>query len=259
MVKTLAGKYGLIIGGNSGLGYASAQKLAANGMNLILVYRDARMNQEKNDHKFAELEEQGVRILTINTDATREKKIDTALEQIREFLGAEKLHLSLHSLSRGNLKSMTGDDRLTTDDFLQTINSMGVNLYTWCERLQKQNLLQTGSRILSFTSEGSTRPMESYAAVSAAKATLEAITRNLAKEYGKLGITANCIQAGVTVTDSLQRIPNSEELIKASKERNPMKKLTTPEQVGDVVYLMCLPESSWINGTVIKVDGGESL
>ncbi len=259
MVNPLAGKYGLIIGGNSGLGYASADKLARSGMNLILVYRDARMNADTNDVKFNKLRNYGIELLTLNTDATRADKIDQSLEEIKGFLNSSSLHVFLHSLSRGNLKPMTGENRLTVDDLAQTINSMGINLYAWCDKLVSHDFLKSGARILSFTSEGSSRPMKSYAAVSAAKATLEAITRNLALEYGDKGITANCIQAGVTITESLGRIPNHEQLIENAKQRNPSGYLTTPEKVADVVYLMCLPESSWINGTVIKVDGGESL
>ncbi|MEQ8240497.1 MAG: SDR family oxidoreductase [Cyclobacteriaceae bacterium] len=54
-------------------------------------------------------------------------------------------------------------------------------------------------------------------------------------------------------------IPNSDKLIKESIERNPYKRLTTPEDVANVVYLLCKPEADWINGTLIHVDGGEHL
>jgi enoyl-[acyl-carrier-protein] reductase (NADH) len=98
-----------------------------------------------------------------------------------------------------------------------------------------------------------------YAAVSVAKAALEAIARSIALEYGSSGITANCIQAGVTDTLSLRRIPGVETLLERSLERNPTNRLTTPQDVANVVYLLCRPESQFINGTIIKVDGGESL
>ena len=81
----------------------------------------------------------------------------------------------------------------------------------------------------------------------------------MAVEFAPLGIRANCIQAGVTDTFSLSLIPNYEELKNHALQRNPNNELTTPEKVAGVVYLLCKKEAGWINGTIIKVDGGESL
>ncbi|MEP1854940.1 SDR family oxidoreductase, partial [Nonlabens ulvanivorans] len=91
------------------------------------------------------------------------------------------------------------------------------------------------------------------------EATLEAINRSMAIEFATSQITCNCIQAGVTDTDSLKRIPMYEALKKMSLKRNPNHRLTQPEDVANVVYLLALKESQWITGNVIKVDGGESL
>ena len=74
-----------------------------------------------------------------------------------------------------------------------------------------------------------------------------------------LGITANCIQAGVTDTESLQMIPGSDALKEQALMRNPFKRLTVPEDVANAVYLLTKDEAKWINGTVLKVDGGEHL
>ncbi len=120
-------------------------------------------------------------------------------------------------------------------------------------------LFASDARIISFTSEGNTKAWKNYAAVSAAKTALEAITRNIALEFAPYGIKANCIQAGVTDTASLRAIPGS-ELIKAhSLLRNPFKRLTLPQDVANVVYLLSKDEAAWINGTIIPVDGGEHL
>jgi len=101
--------------------------------------------------------------------------------------------------------------------------------------------------------------MKSYAAVSAAKASLEAITRNIAHEFAEFGMRANCIEAGVTDTPSLRMIPNSDQIIHIAKKRNPFKRLTKAEDVANVVYLLSKDEAAWINGTVIQANGGEHL
>ena len=121
------------------------------------------------------------------------------------------------------------------------------------------DLFATDARIISFTSEGNSKAWRSYAAVSAAKVTLEAISRNMALEFAPFGIKVNCIQAGVTDTTSLRMIPGSEQIIKHTLKRNPNKRLTTPEDVANAVYLLTKDEAAWITGTVIPVDGGEHL
>jgi enoyl-[acyl-carrier protein] reductase III len=259
MVEEFKDKYALILGGSSGLGYASALKLAQHGMNLIIFYRAARMQMEQIEARFDVLRSYDIQLVTINSDATREDQLEQNLSKIEDFLKGRKISVLLHSISKGNLKPLTGTQTLTTNDFQQTIHSMGISLYSWTKALFDTNLFAQPAKILSFTSEGSTKPMKSYAAVSAAKAVLEAINRSIAIEFAPHQITSNCIQAGVTDTLSLSMIPMYEELKVASLKRNPHQELTTPERVANTVYLMSREEASWITGTIIKVDGGESL
>ena len=156
---------------------------------------------------------------------------------------------------------MISEDKpmLQTDDFNLTINAMAISLYDWTKSLFEAQLFANDTRIISFTSEGNTKAWQNYAAVSAAKVTLEAITRNIALEFAPFGIRANCIQAGVTDTASLRMIPGSEQLKAHSLKRNPFKRLTQPEDVANAVYLLCKDEARWINGCVIPVDGGEHI
>jgi enoyl-[acyl-carrier protein] reductase I len=148
---------------------------------------------------------------------------------------------------------------LQTDDFQLTIQAMGISLYDWTNAIFEARLFSDDARVISFTSEGNTKAWKNYAAVSAAKVTLEAITRNIALEYAPFGIRANCIQAGVTDTASLRMIPGSDEIKKHSLLRNPFNRLTLPEDVANVVYLLSKDEAAWINGTIITVDGGEHI
>jgi enoyl-[acyl-carrier-protein] reductase (NADH) len=79
----------------------------------------------------------------------------------------------------------------------------------------------------------------------------------MAIELSKYGLKTNLIQAGISDTPSMKRIPASEKLIEMSIERNPLGRMTKPADVANVIYLLCTDEASWINGSVIHVDGGE--
>jgi enoyl-[acyl-carrier protein] reductase III len=140
-----------------------------------------------------------------------------------------------------------------------TLQNMAISLYDWTKEIFKANLFAADARILAFTSEGSAKAWKHYGAVSAAKAALEAIMRNIALEFAPYGLRANCIQAGVTNTQSLQKIPGSAQLLEHAIKRNPFKRITTPADIANVVYLLCKDEAAWINGSVIPVDGGEHI
>ena len=148
---------------------------------------------------------------------------------------------------------------LTDADFRITFDAMALSLYDWTKVLVAAKLFASDTRIISFTSEGNTKALPNYSAVSVAKVALEALTRSIALEFAPIGIKANCIQAGVTMTKSLAMIPGYEEIKTNALKRNPNNRLTTPNDVANVVYLLTTDEAKWITGSVIKVDGGESL
>jgi NAD(P)-dependent dehydrogenase (short-subunit alcohol dehydrogenase family) len=79
----------------------------------------------------------------------------------------------------------------------------------------------------------------------------------MAVEFAKYGLTTNLLQAGITATPSLMRIPGSEKLVEYATTHNPSGRMTQPEDVANVVYLLCSDEAAWINGALIHVDGGE--
>ena len=256
MVKKTS-DWALIIGGSQGLGLASAKQLAHDGFNLIIIHRDFRTLLDKIEAEFNELRNLSVEVLTFNKDALKSETLDIIFDTIKTK--NIKIKVLLHSVAKGNLKSLVGDDSLNLEDYTRTIHAMGINFYEWSKALVESNQYAEHTKLLAFTSEGNKKPVFGYGAVSAAKVTLEAIMRQMALEFASLGFTSNCIQAGLTDTESFRKIPNSEKLKAFSLKRNPFKRLTTPEDVAKAVSLLADDKANWINGSVIPVDGGERL
>lgn len=262
MVKNDSNTWALILGGSSGLGLATAKKLARHGHNIIIVHRDRKADLQHIEAEFQTIASTGVGFKSFNIDAANaEKRKGTLLEIEKLLAGAAKIKVLVHSIAKGSLKPMWSKDglQLNNDDLQLTINAMALSLYDWTQSLVATNLFHDDTRIIAFTSEGNTKAWPGYAAVSTAKVTLEALTRNMALEFAPLGIKANCIQAGATETRAFTMIPGHEKIKEEALKRNPNKRLTTPEDVANAVYLLTLDEAKWITGTVIKVDGGESL
>lgn len=254
--------WALVLGGSSGLGLATAKKLALHGYNIIIVHRDRRADMDAIEPEFQEIKTTGVQLKTYNVDALHKEKRTLLVKGLSDSLPAdEKIKVLVHSIAKGSLKPMRSmeNETLSATDIRITFDAMALSLYEWTQDLLTIKLFALDSRIIAFTSEGHTRALPNYAAVSVAKVALEALVRNMALEFAPMGIRANCIQAGVTKTKSFEMIPNSELIATNALERNPNNRLTTPEDIADAAYLLTRDEAKWITGTVLKVDGGESL
>jgi enoyl-[acyl-carrier protein] reductase I len=261
--------WSLILGASSGMGLSVARKLASHGVNQILIHRDRRSAMDDVTEAFDEIKAQDVEVLSYNTDGLNSTKIDELIQEIKAATGVNSIKLLLHSISKGNLKLIapgTGDDHdeypsvyLSETDIALTTQAMSSSLLSWAQRLFNESMFTPNARIIGLTSEGDKRTWKGYAAVGIAKASLDALNKYLAVEMAEHGITSNIIQAGITKTPSLDMIPGSQRMLSEALERNPMGRLTQPEDVANAVFLLIQDEANWINGARIVVDGGESL
>ena len=162
----------------------------------------------------------------------------------------------------GSLKPYLGespDEELTQQQMDMTVDVMGNNLVYWVQDLFRRKMLGHGSRIYAMTSAGGHSVIPNYGAVSAAKAVMESHIRQLAYELMPFGITANAIQAGVTVTPGSSKIPGIEKLAEFARLRNPGGRLTTPQDVAQAIAALMSDKTHWLTGNVIRVDGGEDI
>lgn len=256
------GYWALILGGSSGFGLATAKRLSKEGMNICIVHRDRQGSMGTIQPFFDAIKANGVQCITINVNALTEEGQTMVIDSLKVNLGnTGKIRLVLHSIAYGSLKPLSPfiDPCLKPEDFSLTIYAMGTSLITWVQKLLKQSLLAEDSRVIALTSEGNSIAWYSYAAVSAAKGALEALCRSMALEFAPYGIRTNIVQPGVTDTPALRLIPGSDKMMVTAQERNPFHRLTTTEDVANVIYLLCTDEARWINGSIIKADGGESI
>lgn len=151
------------------------------------------------------------------------------------------------------------ENLLEDEDWAHTIYAMGSSLVSWVRSLLDQKLFCEDARVLGMTSEGNQIALRGYGAVSAAKVVLESAARTIALECAPYGIRANIIQAGVTPSPALNMIPGHEQMLAKAKLKNPFRRLTRAEDVSNFICLMCTDEASWVNGGIIRVDGGEQI
>jgi len=253
-------RWALVIGASSGMGRATALKLAADGYDILGIHLDRRAAMPRVDALREEIEQMGRRILLFNSNIALGANRKAVLDHIRDAVPmSEGISVLVHSVAFGVTKPLVGPGSASEEDLTVTCSVMGHDLVHWVRGLLERNLFESPGRILAMTSEGDRRAWPSYGPVAAAKCILEAHTRQLAVELASRKITVNCILAGVTDTPALRVIPGHDELAAAALRRNPHGRLTTPQDVANVVSLLCDSRSAWITGSVVSCDGGESV
>ena len=261
----LAGSWALILGASSGFGEANALKLSSLGVNILGVHLDRKATLPNVERIREQIRTNGAESLYFNVNAAGHEERESVLDQIGEHLGenaAGAVRILLHSLAFGTLKPYIADeekDAITPRQLEMTLDVMANSLVYWTQALVRRGLMGYGGRIYAMTSAGGHRIWKTYGAVSAAKAALESHIRQLAVELAPMGITANSIQAGVTDTPALRKIPGNAEMIEGTKKINPHGELTTPQKVADAIATLAASGTQWMTGDLIRVDGGEDI
>jgi len=258
--------WGLIVGSSSGFGAATCLELARAGLHIFGVHFDRRSNMPQVEQVVASIRATGHEAQFFNLNAADPAKRSEALNQMQEHwktLGGQHfVKVFLHSVAFGSLKPYLAeslDTEVTQQQMDMTVDVMGNNLVYWVQDLFRRKMLGQGSRVYAMTSAGGHSVIPNYGAVSAAKSVLESHIRQLAFELMPYGITANALQAGVTVTPGSSKIPGIEKLAEFARLRNPGGRLTTPEDVASAVVALMSDKTHWLTGNVIRVDGGEDI
>ena len=145
MVKEFKKKeyWALVLGGSSGLGLASAKKLAKHGYNICIVHRDSRTRLKAVESEFDEIRKEGIDFISYNLDALNPEKRTEIIQDLKNRIADKgSLRVMIHSIARGNLKPLTSNESptLQNDDFRLTIQAMAISLYDWTKALFEEQL-----------------------------------------------------------------------------------------------------------------------
>jgi len=224
--QPLAGRVAIVTGASRGIGRAIAAHLSSLGASLVLGYA-------------SRADEAGARSL-----------FDAALSA---FGGAGAHILVANAGVLDDAYPTVAGTATESFDRLVAVNLRGAFL---CLREAANRLPRGGGgRIVAVTSSVVGSLPEGYGAYTASKAAVEALVRTMAKELKGTRITANCVAPGPTATDMFFA-GKSEEMVRRSVENNPMERLGEPGDIAPVVGFLCTDAAEWVNGQVIRANGG---
>jgi enoyl-[acyl-carrier protein] reductase III len=247
--QNLSGKIALVTGGSRGIGKSIASELGRRGATVIINYLK---NHEAANTTVEELKLQGIKTTRIKAHVGEEAAIDSLVSKIEKQFG--QLDILVNNAASGVMRPTT-ELSVKHWDWTMNINARG----PWMLSVAASRLMPDGGRIINISSPGSTWVLPAYFAVGVSKAAIEAVTRYLAVELGPKGIAVNTVSPGFVMTEALNAFPDQLGIRDIASRPTPAGRTITPEDVSNVVAMLCSSDAEMIRGQIIVVDGGETL
>ena len=244
-MNTAAPRVALVTGASRGIGAAIARRLAVDGHAVIVNYAGSAAEAEAVVRR---IEAAGGKALAVQTDvadaAAVVKMFDAA---IAAFGGIDVLVNNAGIMMLGSI----GDSDDALFDRQIAVNLKG-SFNTMREASRR---LRDGGRIVNFSTSVVGLKLENYGVYAATKAAVETLTAIQSKELRGRKITVNAVAPGPTATDLFLN-GKSDELVQRLAKMNPLERLGTPEDIAAVVAFLVGPDGGWINGQVLRANGG---
>ena len=241
-------KIALVTGGSSGLGLAIARKFISQNIFTIITGRD----KQKLEEAGASL---GKLCLPLVMDMTQLDRLPEHVQEIVKRFG--KIDILVNNAGINQKKDLV---EVTDQDFLQIIQTNLISVFSLSREVVKVMLTQGSGSIINISSMAAQYGLPKVIAYTASKTAVEGMTRAMAVELSPSGIRVNCIAPGFIETKmSATALNNDPERKKKVLSRTPMGKLGVPEDVANLAYFLAGDQSAYLTGTVIPVDGGNSI
>jgi len=251
----LDGHHAIITGGGSGIGLGAAHALVADGAAVTIVGRTR-------DTLRAAVGELGDSAAFVVADVTDEAAIAAAVQEADD---RSPLTIAVANAGRGGAGPLLSMD---VDLWEQTmkVNLTGTFLtFKHAARAIVANVgdgaprAGSGAAMCAVSSIAGVRTHRFFGAYTAAKAAVNSLVENAADELGSLGLRVNAVAPGLVETDLSMALQSNDEINEDYRVNMPLGRRGTVTDVANAIRFLCGPESSWITGVVLSVDGGHHL
>ena len=235
----------IVTGASRGIGAAVAERLAADGFTVVINYSGDTKSAEALAKK---IESKGGRALTAKADVSDPGAVRGMFDAAEAAFGGVDVLVNNAGIMK--LAKIADSDDALFDQHI-AVNLKG----SFNAMREAARRLRAGGRIINFSTSVVGLRLEAYGVYSATKGAIEAMTGVLSKEMRGRSITVNAIAPGPTATDLFLN-GKSPELIDRMARMNPLERLGTPQDIAAAVAFLAGPDGGWINGQVLRANGG---
>ena len=251
MSKRFENRVSFITGGSRGIGKSIAETFAEEGGKIAII----DINEEALQSVQSEFEEKGFDILAIQANVVNSNELESAMEQVVKEYGSLDILVNNAGIIRDNLLFKMSDN-----DWDQVIDVHLKGAFNTTRAAQKYMVQQKYGRIINISST-SALGNPGQANYSTVKAGLQGLTKTLARELGKFGITSNAVAPGFIETDMTRATAERmgvpfEDFLKAGASKIPVGRIGKPSDIANAVAFFADENSSFVNGQVLYVAGG---
>lgn len=244
-MKRLENKVAIITGGAQGIGKAAVKKLAGEGATVIIW----DINEEKANKTISELSTVSNKIFFNSVNITSYESVQSAAESVYNKYGSIDILIN----NAGITKDATLV-KMSPEQWQQVINVNLTGVFNCTKSVAPFMVEKKSGRIVSTSSVVGLYGNFGQTNYVAAKSGIIGMTKVWARELGRKGINVNAVAPGFIATEMIETVP--EKVIDMLKEKTPLGRLGTPEDIADAYMFLVSDESKFINGHVLSVDGG---
>jgi 3-oxoacyl-[acyl-carrier protein] reductase len=238
-------KVAIVTGASRGIGAAVAERLASDGFAVIINYSSDARSAETLERK---IKDNGGRALAAKADVSNPNAVRDMFDAAERAFGGVDVLINNAGIMK-LAKIADSDDALFDQQIAINLKGSFIAMREAAKRLRD------GGRIVNFSTSVVGTRLETYGVYAATKSAVETMTAILSKELRGRNITVNAVAPGPVATE-LFLSGKSPELIDRLAKMNPMERLGTPEDIASAVAFLVGPDGGWINGQVLRANGG---